>query len=153
MSVELTDAKVEDIVRNFVLAIVDQDVEKGLSYLAADAQLFAPEGAFEGKEDVGQYLNWLIDRESKVEVVDDEEGVGVITEGERASYECLIRGLFKGVEDIAANFVFQLREDGKIKRIRVIYDRVGVIDDMAHGWLGRRVIGSIIRELEEGLAG
>ncbi len=48
--------KIEGIMRNFVKAIEENNVEKALSFLTDDADYVTPEGTFKGKEEFRRYL-------------------------------------------------------------------------------------------------
>jgi ketosteroid isomerase-like protein len=54
----LPEEKLESIVRGFVDAFVNKDVEKMMTFFAEDAVRVAPEGEFRGKNELRRYLTW-----------------------------------------------------------------------------------------------
>jgi hypothetical protein len=45
--------------RDFVTALTKGDVEKALSFCAEEATWAAPEGTFQGKEEMKRYATWM----------------------------------------------------------------------------------------------
>ncbi len=78
-------------------------------------------------------------------------GVGILVAGHKAALEHRFAGTYEGqpVEWLAL-CVYELA-DGKIHRMRTTYDRLGLLQQGAKGWLEETVIHSLVKRIEKGL--
>jgi len=138
----------KDVVRGLNQAIEKKDVEAVVSLYAEKAILIAPEGTFEGREEIRRY--WMWQGHSALEVTSTE--TEMIVQGSKLAAEHIIAATLKnGAKwqvSIACMYEFA---DGKIKLHKMSYDRLSVAKQAAKGWLAKKLVNSIISRMEKGL--
>lgn len=144
------EEKIEGLIRGFVEAFAEGDVEKTLSFLAEDAVWVAPEGTFKGKEEIRRLVTWSA--QSSPEKRFRDAGIGIMATGSKAVYEYI----FEGVTSAGTRFetpgicVYEF-SDEKIQHHRALYDRLSVAKQAAPGWFANKVISYITSQYDKGL--
>ena len=145
----MSDQKVADLMREFVRALVERNVEKALSFFAEDATYMTPEGTFKGKNEVKRYLAWMAKTNSNLTI--SETGIGIVVEGDKAVYEHILEGTFQGMRwRMPATCVYEFSGD-KITKLRTFYDRLSLAKQAAKGWSATRAVNAVIAATEKGL--
>ena len=145
----MSEKKIEGIMRDFVKAIEEQNVEKALSFLTDDAEYVTPEGTFKGKEEVRRYLIWGT-RTTLYQKVRDA-GIGIMVRGNRAVFEHIVEGTYEGTRYEALTICVYEFSDEKIQHLRTVVDRLSIAKQVAKGWFAKRIMNSIIARAEKGL--
>jgi len=145
----MSEKKIESIMRDFVKAIEEQNVEKALSFLTDDADYTTPEGTFKGKEELRRYLTWGIRTTPNQKVKD--AGIGIIVKGNRAVFEHIVEGTYEGTRYEALTICVYEFSDEKIQHLRTVVDRLSIAKQVAKGWFAKRIMNSIIVRAEKGL--
>jgi len=144
----LSEKEIKDVVRGLNQAIERKDVEKMLSLYAEGAVLVVPEGTFEGREEIRRY--WMWQAQSALEVKSTE--TEMIVQGNKLAAEHIIAvTMVSGTKwqvSIACMYEFT---DGKIQLHKLSYDRLSVAKQAAKGWLAKRLVSSIVSQVEKGL--
>jgi predicted ester cyclase len=146
---EMSEENIENAMHNFMAAIVERDVEKSLSFFAEDAAYVTPEGTFKGKEELRRYLTWVIQDIPDLTAIDT--GIGIIVKGNKAVYEHTLAGTINGVKCRWLSICTYEFSEGKIQRLRSVYDRLSIGKQVAQGWFAKRVLNSFIKRAEKGL--
>jgi len=141
--------EIRSTLRAFVAALFKGDAEKAASFCTEDVIWEVPEGTFAGVSELKRYATWM--PQIMAEPSYSESGVGILVEGDKAAFEHRFAGTYEGqpVEWLAL-CVYELA-DGKIHRIRTTYDRLGLLQQGARGWLEETVIHSLVKRIEKGL--
>ena len=143
------EKKIEGIMRDFVKAIEEQNVEKALSLLTDDAEYVAPEGTFKGKEELRRYLTWGTRTAPNQKVRD--AGIGIMVKGNRAVFEHIVEGTHEGKKYEALTICVYEFSDEKIQHMRTVVDRLSIAKQVAKGWFAKRIMNSIVARAEKGL--
>lgn len=144
----MSEEEIKSVVRDLNQAIERKDLGKMLFLYVEDASLVAPEGTFEGREEIERYWTWQI--RSALEVTSTE--TEMIVQGNKIAAEhiigvTMVNGM-KWRQPIACIYEFT---DGKIKRHRISYDRLSIAKQAAKGWLAKRLVNSVRGQMEKGL--
>jgi ketosteroid isomerase-like protein len=135
-------------IRDLNLAFEKKDVDKILSFYAEDATLVAPEGTFDGKDQIRRYWSWQIQ---------------LLSEGTSKEMDMVVRGdELAAVHTIGATMTngarwqtpvacFYKFTGPKIQRHRLYFDRLSIAQQAARGWFPKRIIGSVTAQMEKGL--
>ena len=145
----MSEKKIEGIMRDFVKAIEEQNVEKALSFLADDADYATPEGTFKGKEELRRYLTWGAQTTPNQKVRDT--GIGITVKGNKAVFEHIVEGTYEGTKYEALTICIYEFSDEKIQHLRTVVDRLSIAKQAAKGWFAKRIMNSIITRAEKGL--
>jgi ketosteroid isomerase-like protein len=145
------------VIRDFVEAIVKQDVEKTLSFLTEDVVWGQPEGIFKGKEEVKRLLVWLPKSFWYSQIKVRDAGVGILVKGNKAVYEQIIEGIsaHKRAFEAPAVSIFEFNGE-KIQRYSTLCDRMTLGkqacgEQHIGGWIDRKILGGILNTWEGGL--
>jgi len=145
----VSEQRIEGMMRDFVKAVEEKDVEKALSFLADDADYVTPEGTFKGKGELRRYLTWVIRSGPDQRIID--AGIGVMVKGEKAVYEHNVVATYKGTKyEVPTVCVYEFKGD-KIQHLRTVSDRLTVAKQVAKGWLEKTMVNSFISRMEMGL--
>jgi len=145
----MSEKKIEGIMRDFVKAIEENNVEKALSFLTDDAEYVTPEGTFKGKKELKRYLNWGTRTTPNQKVRD--AGIGIMVKGNKAVFEHIVEGTYEGTKyEVLTICVYEF-SDEKIQHLRTVVDRLSIAKQVAKGWFAKRIMGSIIARAEKGL--
>ncbi|MEM2147837.1 MAG: nuclear transport factor 2 family protein [Candidatus Bathyarchaeia archaeon] len=144
----MAEKEMKEVVRSLNKAIEKKDVETVVSLYAEKAILIAPEGTFEGGEEIRRY--WMWQGESVLTVKSTE--TEMIVQGNKLTAEHIIAVTMKNGAKwqvpIACMYAFA---DGKIKLHKMSYDRLSVAKQAVTGWLAKRLVNSIVIRIEKGL--
>lgn len=150
-------ARIVAQVERFREAYLARDVDAMVALFAADAELVAAPGVFQGKESIRAFLQWDADLSPTVSV--DDVGLGVRVAGDDAVvWERVIHLTYEGIpyrEDAAT--ILQLNADGLIRRYRSYYDKLAVVDQIAAGlpgvggWFSKQVVDVVVAAGSRGL--
>lgn len=141
--------EIRTTLREFVRALFGGDAERAASFCTEEVIWEVPEGTFTGVSELKRYANSI--SQIVAEPSYSESGVGILVEGDKATFEHRFSGTYEGqpVEWLAL-CVYELA-DGKIHRMRTTYDRLGLLQQGAKGWLEETVIHSLVKRVEKGL--
>ncbi len=146
----MSEKKIESLIRGFVDAFAERDVEKTFSFLAEDAVWVAPEGTFKGKEEIKRLLIWSV--QSAPEMKFRDTGIGIMVKGNKAVYEYVTEAVTsEGVKFETLGICVYEFKDEKIQQHRALYDRLSVGKQAAKGWFAKRAINYMIGRYEKGL--
>ena len=134
----------------FFKAIEVKDEDKALSFFADDGDWTAPEGFFNGKEELKLYLKWMSAVGQKPVIA--ESNNGFIIRGNKAFSELKITSMVRGkkIEYLELN-AWEFNNDTKIKHFRVVYDRLFVCKQAAKGPIEKTLVNFIVSQTEKGL--
>jgi len=145
----VSEQRIEGIMRDFVKAVEQKDVEKALSFLADDAEYVTPEGTFKGKGELRRYLTWVIRSSPDQRIVD--AGINIMVKGGKAVYEHNVVATYKGTKyEVPTVCVYEFKGD-KIQHLRTVCDRLTIVKQVAKGWLEKTIVNSLLSRMEKGL--
>ena len=137
-------------VRGLNEALVKMDLEKLVSPYAEDAVLATPEGRFEGKQKIRQYWNWQFGLASELKSTETE--FHMVVEGNKLAAEHIIEATMKnGMKWSAPISCLYEFSDGAIKLHRMTFDRLTIARQAAKGWLPKKIVNSVVGQMEKGL--
>jgi ketosteroid isomerase-like protein len=153
----MSEERIVSAIRDFVEAVVKQDMEKVLSFLADDVVWAQPEGTFKGKDEVKRLLDWLPKSFWYSQVKVRDAGVGILVKGNKAIYEQTIEGVsaHNRPYQAPAISIFEFRSE-KIQQYMMLCDRMtlgkqGCGKQGYGGWLDRKILEGILNTWEGGL--
>ncbi|MBS3819926.1 nuclear transport factor 2 family protein [bacterium] len=127
---------------------MEKDLNKVMDFFAEDAKLVTNEGTFEGEEEIKKYWRWMDDQFSEIKFEETE----LLVQGNKAAHEFVQKGKTVEEEDVEfPGIVIAEFSDGKIQEFRVYYDRLALAQQAAEGWIGKRMVNSVVGRMEEGL--
>ncbi len=145
----MSEEQVASIIREFVGAMVAADIDSAVACVADDVRWVTPEGTFDGKAEIRRYIGWT--REFVQNMSYSETGIGLMVQGDHAAYEHLFQGDVEGTRvQWLALCSYELAGD-KIQSMRTVYDRLGVLQQAASGWLEETMINAVVKRAEKGL--
>ena len=145
----MAEAKIESIMRDYIKALSDKDIDKALSFCAEDAICVTPLGTFKGKEELRHYLTWLA--QSMPDLSITETGIGIVVHGSKAAYEHVFSGTLQGMKwEVLAMCAYEFSGD-KIQNLRTVFDRLSLANQVAQGWMAKKAVSSIIENMQKGL--
>lgn len=140
---------VADILRSFARALESRDVDKTVGHFTADAVYETPSGTFKGTGEIRRYFTWMLTTNTEIRVT--ESGIGIFAMGDKAAFEHVIHGTFRGQKwQLPILCTYELK-DGKVKRMLTVYDRLSLAKQVGKGWMAQWAVGSIIKASEKGL--
>lgn len=130
---EVSGEQIKGLMREFVKALEEGDVAKALSFFTEDVTFVTPVGTFEGQEALRRYF------EGTAEAIPDltitPSGIDIVVDGSRAAYEHVMAGTYQGKTcEWLAMCAYEFRGE-KIQGLRVVFDRLEVVEQAASGWL------------------
>jgi uncharacterized protein (TIGR02246 family) len=137
------------IVREFVAALHERDLDRVLSMYAEDADLVAPDGTYKGKEEIKRYWTWVFETNSALTFTDS--GIGIMVQGNKAVYEHLVSGTTKGIKWQRPTLGVYEFNEGRVQHHRMVYDRLVPVKQAARGRLARTIVNSIAKRVGKGL--
>jgi ketosteroid isomerase-like protein len=139
----------EDILRGFAKALESRDVEKTVGFFSQDAVYETPNGTFRGSAEIRRYFQWMFTTNSEIRVT--ETGVGILSAGDKAAFEHVLRGTFGGQKwEMPILCTYELGE-GKIRRMLTVYDRLSLAKQVGKGVVAQKAVGAVIKAAEKGL--
>ena len=145
----MPEEKIANIMRDFVKTMETGDVEKTLSFFTDDGVWVNPNGTFKGKDAVRRYFTVLSQSMRDMKVT--ESGNGIIVQGNKAFFEHVISGTFRGQRCEALAMCAYEFSGEKIKEIRSVFDRLLMAKQTAKGWLARSLVNFMAKQAEKGL--
>ena len=143
----MTNGEIANIMRDFVQTMAKGDVEKALSFFTEDAVWVNPNGTFKGKDEARRSLS--AEAESMQDTTVTETGNGIIVEGNKAFFEHVIAGTIQGRRgEVLAMCAYEF-SDGKIEKVRSVYDRLSMAQQAAKGWLPKMLVNLIVKQAEK----
>ena len=141
----MTNEAIANIMRDFVKALEEGDIEKTLSLFTEDAVWVVPIGTFKGKDELRRYLS----AESMQGMKVTETGNGIIVQGNKAFFEHVIAGTVRGrkIEGLAI-CAYEFKGD-KIQQMRTVYDRLLLAKQAVKGWLPKMIVNLIVKQAEK----
>ena len=145
----MADDKSLSIAEDFLRALKAKQTEKALSLFEEDSVWIAPEGTFTGKIRIAGYLNWQFAQGQDLKIA--ESGNSIVAEGPRAFLEHTVAYRRSG-ERIEYTVLCSLDlRNGKVARIRTVYDRLSLERQLVKGRVSRWAVGHLLRHAEKGL--
>jgi ketosteroid isomerase-like protein len=146
----MSTEQVKSRMREFRVALESRDVDKILAFFTDDAEWGTPEGVFQGKEQIKRYLIWNTKTLPDLKIT--EAGVKIVAEGDVGVYEHVLSGTVDGSKYESLAFcVFEFTGD-KIKKTRVVYDRLGVAKQVGKGSpMAKMAVNGLLDRMEKGL--
>jgi limonene-1,2-epoxide hydrolase len=140
----MAKAEMANIMREFVKAMGENDIEKALSYLTDDADWVSPNGTAKGKAE----LRRMLSSESMQNVTATESGNGIIAQGDKAFFEHILEATYRGRKaKWLAMCAYEFQGD-KIQHIRATFDRLSLAQQVTSG-LPRMIVNQVIRQAEK----
>jgi len=146
----MSEEKIAETMRKFVGSLETKDVETPLSLCADDIVWKNSAGTFKGKEEVKKYLNWLGEKVENPKLTDS--GCGILIQGNKAAYEHTFSGVMEG-EKVSFPMLctYEFNEDGNIKSLRSVYDRLAIAEQATNKWLPKKIVNTLVGQLQKGL--
>jgi ketosteroid isomerase-like protein len=153
----VSEGSIEDAVRRFGEAFEQRDVEAMLACFAEDAVWVSPVGTFTGNAGLRQVLTW--DTQISPTVTFRSSGIGLLCTDRVAVREMTSEGTLPDGKrwDAPAVAVFEFDGEGKIRHLRLYYDKLSIMKRVTAqytgvtGWLYRKVVDAIVGRAEQGL--
>jgi predicted ester cyclase len=145
----MSEEEVKTMMRDFVTALTQGEVETALSFCAEDATWVAPEGTFQGTEELKRYAAWMAGTMQDNSFT--EAGIGILAQGDQAVFEHTFAGTFEGERVTWLALCVYEFSHGKIQHMRTVYDRLSILQQAAKGWLEETVVSSLVKRAEKGL--
>jgi uncharacterized protein (TIGR02246 family) len=123
---EINEDRIKRLMRDFIKAQEDGDVEKTLSFFTEDAEYVTPMGTFKGQEELRHYFAHTA--ETIPDLTITPTGVDILVDGEEAAYEHVISGTYQGKHcEWLALCAYEFKGE-KIQSLRTIFDRLSVVE-------------------------
>ena len=143
----MTNEEIANTMRDFVQTMAKGDVEKALSFFTEDGVFITPNGTFKGKDELRRSLS--AEAESMQDMTVTETGNGIIVEGNKAFFEHVIAGTVQGRKvEILAMCAYEF-SDGKIKKVRSVFDRLSMAQQAVKGWIPKMLVNFIVKQAEK----
>ena len=141
--------KLETVIRNYIEALEKRDLDRALSFFTDDATWYTSEGVFKGKEELKKYTSWMFETVKDLKFADD--GIGIVVQGSKAVYQHTWSGINEGTDiKVESVCTYEFRGD-KCKSHWTINDRLLIAKQAATGFIARKAVGSILKQIEKGL--
>jgi ketosteroid isomerase-like protein len=144
----MSEETIKTLMRDALGAIVTGDVDKALTFFAADPTWVTPEGTFQGLQEVRRYLSWMA---QIPDLTYTETGIGIVVHGDQAAIEHIFEGTYEGTKCKWLAMCAWEFGDGKVQHLRTVYDRLSILDQAAKGWLEHTIVSSLVNRAEKGL--
>jgi uncharacterized protein (TIGR02246 family) len=146
---EVPEDKMKSLMRAFIKAQEEGDVEKTLSFFTEDAEYVNPMGTFKGQGELRHYFAHTAQTIPDLKIT--PAGIDIVVDGNKAAYEHVIAGTYKGKPcQWLALCAYEFRGE-KIQSLRTIFDRLSVVEQAASGWLQQTLVGAIASQTTKGL--
>jgi ketosteroid isomerase-like protein len=141
--------EIKGMMRDFLKAVMEKDVDGALSLCTEDAVWVNPMGTFEGKSEIKRGVTWMNQTTPDMKVT--ETGIGIIAQGDTGVYEHILSGTIEGKAwEVLAMCVYEF-SGAKIKNIRTVYDRLLLAQQVSKGVLAKSAVNAIVNNMEKGL--
>jgi uncharacterized protein (TIGR02246 family) len=146
---EINEDRIKTLMRGFIKAQEDGDVEKTLSFFTEDAEYVTPMDTFEGQEELRHYFAHTAQIIPDLKIT--PTAFDIIVDGNKAAYEHIISGTYQGKRcEWLALCAYEFKGE-KTQSLRTIFDRLAVVEQAASGWLQRTLVGTIAAQTTKGL--
>ena len=152
----LIESSATSAVEGYMEAFDARDVDAMLAFFADDAEMTVAPGTFRGKAGVRRVMDWDVHLSPTVKTRDT--GVGLLVKGHTAVWERTIEATAEGIGyEYPIVTVFELDDDGKIRRVRAYYDKLGIMQKIASKYPGIRgrmfktMVNYLVAQGEKGL--
>jgi len=136
----MSDQVIETIMRDFIGALFKPDLDKVFPLCAEDVDWVSPQGTFTGKDGVKHYWSWLA--RTNYDLTCTDSGLGITVKGDKAAYEHVIGGKFRGIKCQTPVMCAYEFKDGKVQHLRTVFDRLALAQQVAKGWLPKSIVNS-----------
>jgi ketosteroid isomerase-like protein len=147
---------VAQVVERWREAYDRRDVEGALDLLADDVVWVLAPGAFTGKEAARRALEWDVRLSPTVQ--GRLSGIGILVNGNVAVMERVAEASAEGIGyQYPIVTIFELGDDGKIRRMRSYYDKLAIMQQVASkypgikGWVLKKLTNFLVAQGEKGL--
>ena len=148
----MEENKTTDLIRNIAVgfdrAIETRDIEAAVAYFADDCLIEVLGLELDGKDGARKWMNWLLERlaEIKIELGDSALNGNTLFE----EYTLKAKGR-DGTRLNSRQTEVITVQDGKIKSLRIYFDRFDFADLVARGFLAKTILQEITRVSLRGL--
>jgi ketosteroid isomerase-like protein len=145
----MPEEQVAGIMRDYVKAMADGDVEKALACCTEDAVMDTPYGTYKGKDEVKHSLEAMARNMKNMKVT--ETGNGIIVHGDKAFFEHVITGMFEGQNfEFLAMCAYEFSGD-KITKIRSVWDKLRIAQQVVKGWPAKPMVNMIVKQTDKAM--
>ena len=145
----MTDEQMKTAIRGFLQASTAGDVDKALSFLAADAVYTDPNGTFKGTAELKYF--WTEFNKKFKDGKATETGIGIIIQGNIGIIEHILSGTMRGIKgQVPAVCIYEFKND-KIQNIRGFDDRLTIAKQGAKGPIEKMMVNMVVNNMEKGL--
>lgn len=138
-----------DLMREFVKAGEQQDIDKALSLCTDEVVWETPVGTFRGKEEVRRYMVWNGENTKGAKFEDTE--IGILVQGDKGSYEHKFSGIVQGEKvNMLMMCTYEFSND-HIKSMKTVFDRLAIAEQASSKWLPKKIVNTLINTLQKGL--
>jgi ketosteroid isomerase-like protein len=128
---------IRDSARHFDDAIEDREIEEALSRVTDDCIIEFPGGAVRGKEGARTWIEWLYSNFARIRL----EPVTIMVNGNTFFEEYVFEGTFHTGTTVRSRQAEVLEfEGGRIRAMRIYFDRMDFADALGNGVLTRFVL-------------
>ena len=151
MMSKLSEENIGGLVREWLDALEEKEIEKALSFITEGAVWYTNEGVFKGKQEWRHYLTWMEAHEFAVERFENT-GVGILVKGNQAISQYTLKGKIPNglAFEVPGVCIFEFNGD-KIQTHTTIFDRLLLAKQVAHGLAEKEIIGIIVKRAEKDL--
>jgi ketosteroid isomerase-like protein len=146
----LESGGLESIIHDILEAFNKKDLTRMISFFADDATVIRPEGTFRGKEEIKRYYTWSFSNYSELTLTEK----GFVVEGNKAVLEFVSEGTSaRGggkKQQLPGMAVFEFR-NGKVQQVHDYYDRLLIAQQLANGWLEKKIVNAVANRMGKGL--
>jgi predicted ester cyclase len=141
--------KIESRVRSYLDSLNKKDIDGALSFFTDDSKWYAPEGTFEGKEEIKGYINWMLNAIPDISFA--EEGIGIISQGNIAVCQHSFGGTVEGIKVKVPSICVYEFSGENCKNHWSYYDRLSLAKQAVTGPIAKKAVNTLISRLEKGL--
>ncbi len=152
----LDPVSVRNAVEGYSDAFARRDVEKALEFFSDDAVMIEPPGTFRGKQGIRRLLEWDVGLSPAA--LSRPLGIGLVVKDNTAIMEEVLEETYMGRPyEVPVVRVFEIGDDGKIRRLRAYFDRLGMEQRIAaqfpgvRGFFYKKLINFLVAQGEKGL--
>jgi hypothetical protein len=145
----MTDEQMKNAIRGTLQSLAAGDIDKAVSYFAADVAYKDPFGTFNGIAELKRYFAAVNKtfKESKV----TETGIGIVIMGNIGISEHIISATMRGMKgQVAEVNIFEFKND-KIQSARGFLDRLAIAKQAAKGPIEKMMVNMLDNSMEKGL--
>jgi len=145
----MSDEEKAEMMREFVKALEIFDLEKANALCADNLVWIMPIKTYKGKEELRALFNWLRDTVKDYKIT--ETGNGILVQGDKAFFEHTMSGIMQGEKVSYLALCAYEFNDGKIKELRTVFDRLSIAEQASSKWLPKKFVNTIVSQMQKGL--